>query len=148
MPSTFQSVSSLQNFVATIKTNATQVYNSSQTSLASTGTQASPEIIYINGDYSPSGTVNGYGILVITGTYSPGGNVGWNGVVSVVGKGVMTGNGGGNSVYNGAVVVAHTLDSTGNPSSTLGAISSEKSRQLVELGKKALTRAAPRRFVW
>ena len=123
MPSVFQSVSSINAYLATVKSNATQVYNSSQTSLVNTGTAASPQIIYINGDYSPSGTVNGYGILVVTGTYSPGGNVGWNGIVLVVGKGIMTGNGGGNSVYTGAVVVAQTVDSSGNPLPTLGSAS-------------------------
>jgi len=50
-----------------------------------------------------------------------GGNVGWNGLVLVIGKGNFVGNGGGNNSYNGAVVVAKTLDSSGNPLATLGA---------------------------
>jgi hypothetical protein len=120
LPATMQSVSSLQAMVANIKVNATQVYNSNQSSLANPGTAASPQIIYINGDYSPSGNVTGYGILVVTGTFSPGGNVGWNGIVLVIGKGIMTGNGGGNNSYNGAVVVANTLNSSGNPLAVLG----------------------------
>jgi hypothetical protein len=115
------SVSNLNSMLATVKANANQVYNSSQTSLANPGTAGSPQIIYINGDYSPSGSVTGYGILVVTGTFSPGGNVGWNGIVLVVGKGSMVGNGGGNNSYNGAVIVAKTVDSSGNPLATLGA---------------------------
>ena len=121
LQSNLQSVGNLNAMLATIKSNANQVYNSNQTSLANTGTAASPEIIYINGDYSPSGSVTGYGILVVTGTFSPGGNVGWNGIVLVVGQGSMVGNGGGNNSYNGAVIVAKTADSSGNPLTTLGA---------------------------
>ena len=121
IPPTENSVSSLNALLATIKANANQAYNSNQSSLANVGTAASPQIIYINGDYSPSGNVTGYGILVVTGTYSPGGNVGWNGIVLIVGKGSMVGNGGGNNSYNGAILVAKTVDSSGNPLATLGA---------------------------
>jgi Tfp pilus assembly protein PilX len=120
VPATENSVSSLNTLLATIQKNADQVYNSNQTSLANPGTAALPQTIYINGDYSPSGSVTGYGILVVTGTFSPGGNVGWNGIVLVVGKGSMVGNGGGNNSYNGAVLVAKTVDASGNPLASLG----------------------------
>jgi len=123
IPATENSVSSLNTLLATIKSNANQVYNSNQTSLANVGTAGAPQIIYINGDYSPSGNSTGYGILVVTGTYSPGGNIGWNGIVLVVGKGSMVGNGGGNSSYAGAVIVAKTVDASGNPLPSLGAAS-------------------------
>jgi hypothetical protein len=120
LPATESTVSSLNTLVSTIKANANQVYNSNQTSLANVGTASAPQIIYINGDYAPTGTVTGYGILVVTGTFTPGGNVGWNGIVLVVGKGSMVGNGGGNNSYNGAILVAKTVDASGNPLSTLG----------------------------
>jgi Tfp pilus assembly protein PilX len=120
LPANLNSVSSLNTLLATIKSSANQVYNSNQTSLANPGTSGAPQIIYINGDYSPSGSVTGYGILVVTGTFTPGGNVGWNGIVMVIGKGSMVGNGGGNNSYNGAVVVANTVDGSGNPLASLG----------------------------
>jgi hypothetical protein len=121
LPVNMQSVSGLQALLATIKSNATQVLTGNQSSLSNPGTATSPEIIYVNGDLSLTGNVTGYGTLVVTGTFSPGGNVGWNGIVLVVGKGVVTGNGGGNNSYNGAFMVAKTLDSAGNPLSSLGA---------------------------
>jgi hypothetical protein len=120
MPANLNSVGALNTLLATIKSNANQVYNSNQTSLANPGTAAAPQIIYINGDYSPSGNVTGNGILVVTGTFSPGGNVGWNGIVLVVGKGSIVGNGGGNAEYDGAVIVARTVDASGNPLASLG----------------------------
>jgi hypothetical protein len=92
-----------------------------QSGLSNPGTATSPEIIYVNGDLTLTGNVTGYGILAVTGTFSPGGNVGWNGIVLFVGKGVVTGNGGGNNSYNGAIMVAKTLDSVGNPLSSFGA---------------------------
>jgi hypothetical protein len=122
MPSTQQSVSSLQTLLATIKGNATQLFTGNQSSLSNPGTAASPEIIYVNGDLSLSGTVTGYGILVVTGTFSPAGNVGWRGVVLVVGKGIVTAAvGGGTNEYDGAMLVAKAVDSLGNPLSALGA---------------------------
>jgi len=121
LPSNMQSVSALNALLLTIKNNADQTYNSNQNNLANPGTAAAPQTIYINGDYSPNGNVTGYGILVVTGTFSPGGNVGWNGIVLVIGKGNMVGNGGGNNSYNGAVIVAKTVDASGNPLATLGA---------------------------
>src|SRR5712692_746872 len=50
MPTNQQSVSSLQNLLATIKGNATQVLTGNQSGLSNPGTAASPEIIYVNGD--------------------------------------------------------------------------------------------------
>jgi hypothetical protein len=82
---------------------------------------SSPQIIYVNGDLTLSGSVTGYGILVVTGTFTVSGNVGWNGLVLVVGQGNFQGNGGGNNSYNGAILVAKTLDSMGNPLTSLGA---------------------------
>jgi hypothetical protein len=122
IPTNQQSVSSLQTLLATIKGNATQILTGNQSILSNPGTAASPEIIYVNGDLSLGGSVTGHGILVVTGTFSPGGNVGWRGIVLVVGKGIVTGAvGGGTNEYDGAMVVAKTVDSIGNPLPTLGA---------------------------
>jgi hypothetical protein len=121
LPPNLQSVSSLQALTSTIKGMVTQpVITGPASSIASPGTLASPQIIYVNGNLSLSGNVTGYGILVVTGTFTASGNVGWNGLVLVVGQGNFQGNGGGNNSYNGAILVAKTLDSSGNPLATLG----------------------------
>jgi Tfp pilus assembly protein PilX len=121
MPLNLQSVSSLQALVSTVKSNVTQpVITGPASNIASPGTLAAPQIIYVNGDLTLSGNVTGYGILVVTGTFTASGNVGWNGLVLVVGQGNFVGNGGGNNSYNGAILVAKTLDSMGNPLASIG----------------------------
>ncbi len=122
LPANLQTVSSLQTLVSTLKSDVTQpVITGPASSLSNPGTVANPQIIYVNGNLSLNGNVTGYGILVVTGTLTMGGNVGWNGLVLVIGQGNFVGNGGGNNSYNGAVVVAKTLNASGNPLATLGA---------------------------
>jgi Tfp pilus assembly protein PilX len=122
LPPNLQTVTSLQSLTSSIKSMVTQpVITGPATSIASPGTAAAPQIIYVNGDLTLSGNVTGYGILVVTGTFTASGNVGWNGLVLVVGQGDFVGNGGGNNSYNGAIVVAKTLDSMNNPLASLGA---------------------------
>jgi len=122
LPPNLQTVTSLQNLTSSIKSMVTQpVITGPATNLAYPGTQASPQIIYVNGDLTLSGSVTGYGLLVVTGTFTASGNVGWNGLVLVVGQGNFVGNGGGNNTYNGAVLIAKTLDSMGNPLTNIGA---------------------------
>ena len=122
LPNSLQTVSSLDALVSTLKNDVTQpVITGPATNIASPGTAAAPQIIYVNGDLTLSGSVTGYGILVVTGTFTASGNVGWNGLVLVVGQGNFQGNGGGNNSYNGAIVVAKTRDSMGNLLTSLGA---------------------------
>jgi Tfp pilus assembly protein PilX len=122
LPTNLQSVSSLQALVSQVKANVTQpVITGPATNIANAGTLANPQIIYVNGDLTLSGNVTGYGMIVVTGTFTASGNVGWNGLVLVVGKGNFVGNGGGGNVYNGAILVAKTVDSMGNPLATIGA---------------------------
>jgi len=122
LPLNLQSVSSLQALVSTVKANVTQpVITGPATNIANAGTLANPQIIYVNGDLTLSGNVTGYGMIVVTGTFTASGNVGWNGLVLVVGKGNFVGNGGGGNVYNGAILVAKTVDSMGNPLTNIGA---------------------------
>lgn len=119
LPPYLQSVSALQTLVSTMKTNVTQpVINGPASSLSNAGALGNEQIIYVNGDLTLSGSTQGYGVLVVTGTLTISGTVGWNGIVLVVGKGVF--NTDGTDQYNGAVVVANTLDALGNPLATLG----------------------------
>lgn len=114
MPQNLQSVSSLQTLVSTMKANVTQpVINGPASSLPNYGSAANPQIVYVNGDLTLSGSAQGYGILVVTGTLTIQGTVGWNGIILVVGKGIF--NTDGTDQYNGAVVVAKTVDALGNP---------------------------------
>jgi Tfp pilus assembly protein PilX len=122
LPLNLQTVSSLQNLTSSIMSMVTQpVITGPASNLTYPGTQASPQIVYVNGDLTLSGSVTGYGILVVTGTFTASGNVGWNGLVLVVGQGNFQGNGGGNNSYNGAILVAKTLDSMNRPLASLGA---------------------------
>jgi Tfp pilus assembly protein PilV len=126
MPPNLQTVTGLQSLTSSIKTMVTPPVidgrtHGAATGLSNPGTAAAPKIIYVDGDLTLSGNLTGYGILVVTGTFSASGNVGWNGLVLVVGQGNFVGSGGGNNSYNGAILVAKTLDSSYNPLASLGA---------------------------
>lgn len=119
LPLSMQSVSNLQQLVSTLKADATQpVINGPAGGLANPGTQANPQIIYVNGDLSISGNTVGYGVLVVTGNLTISGTPTWNGIIMVVGKGNFTTSG--TAQYNGAVIVANTVDALGNPLPTFG----------------------------
>lgn len=113
-------VAGLNQLVSTIKNNVTQpVVNGpiSMSALPSPGTQAAPQIIVVNGDLTISGNTTGYGLLVVTGNLTVTGTVTWNGLILVVGKGVFTSSG--TSQYNGALLVAQTVDALGHPLTTV-----------------------------
>lgn len=119
LPPNLQTVSSLQTLVSQLKADATQpVINGPVSSLSNPGTVGNPQIIYVNGDLTMSGNTQGYGILVVTGTLTMKGNVGWNGIVLVVGQGNLQTDG--TVQYNGAVVVAKTLNTLGQPLPSVG----------------------------
>ena len=71
------------------------------------GSATSPQIVYIDGDYS-MGPTTGYGVLVVTGNFTMDGNASYYGLILVVGAGNATINGGGNGGVTGTVVVANT----------------------------------------
>jgi hypothetical protein len=73
----------------------------------------------VNGDLTLTGSNVGYGILVVTGKLTFSGNTGWRGIVLVIGQGNMEENGGGNEEFDGAVLVAKTLNAAGQPLATL-----------------------------
>jgi autotransporter-associated beta strand protein len=113
-------VSGLQSLSSAIKSTVTQpVVTGPASSLSNYGTQAAPQIVYVNGDLTLSGNTNAYGILVVTGTLELKGTVQWNGLVLVVGQGnlIMSGN----NTFAGAVIIAKTQDTSGHNLSTVGA---------------------------
>jgi hypothetical protein len=81
----------------------------------SVGTNANPQITYVDGDFN-YGNASGAGVLVVTGTLSFNGNASFNGLVLVIGQGIVTESGGGNGGFNGTVL-AHrfTTGTAGEP---------------------------------
>ncbi|HET7106817.1 MAG TPA: pilus assembly PilX N-terminal domain-containing protein [Candidatus Acidoferrum sp.] len=122
LPPSEQSVASLQTLVQNIANVANNTLSGPVNGLsaAQLGSAANPQITVVKGDLTLSGSGTGYGILVVTGTFRFTGDWGWRGVVLVIGQGNMQESGGGNNEFDGAVLVAQTLDGAGNPLATLG----------------------------
>ena len=76
------------------------------------GTNASPKITYVNGDFN-FGNGSGAGVLIVTGTLSFTGNATFNGLILVIGQGSMSESGGGSGGFNGSVFLARTHSATG-----------------------------------
>ena len=119
LPSTENTATNLNQLVSNISQVANNVIQGPTNSVP-LGSAANPQITVVNGDLTLPGNNTGYGILVVTGTLTFSGNTGWRGVVLVVGQGNMVENGGGNNEFDGAVLVAKTLNAAGQPLATLG----------------------------
>lgn len=81
------------------------------TPTGSVGTNANPQITYVNGDFN-YGNSSGAGILIVTGTLLFNGNATFNGLILVIGQGTITESGGGNGGFNGSVFMAKSHSST------------------------------------
>jgi len=112
---TWTSPSQIESLASTLAAaaNPSNVYQGNQTDI-NIGSQASPQITFVNGDLTMTGSTRGGGILIVTGTLTMSGNSGFYGVVLAIGKGVFQANGGGNGEYDGSILVAHTRDANGN----------------------------------
>lgn len=114
-----QTVQGLNQLSQTIIQNADAVVAgpATEANLPSTMSSTNPMTIAVQGDFHlGTGIPSGYGLLLVTGnfTYDTGAN--WSGIVLVIGKGTVaetTQNSPGGTFY-GAVLVAQTLDSSGN----------------------------------
>src|SRR6202007_312795 len=73
----------------------------------SLGTDAAPQITYVNGDFN-MGNASGAGVLIVPATLSFNGNANFDGLILVVGQGAMSESGGGNGGFNGSVFLAKT----------------------------------------
>jgi Tfp pilus assembly protein PilX len=84
------------------------------------GTDASPQITYVDGDLNLTG---GAGLLVVTGTLTASGHPSFDGLILVIGQGIMSFSGGGNGQINGSIFIANTNSRTSPYAqlSTLGA---------------------------
>jgi hypothetical protein len=82
-----------------------------------------PMTVVVNGDFTENGwSGTGYGILLVTGNFTYDQNSSWNGIILVLGKGnfIVQNTINNNGVINGAILIATTVDSSGNPLSALG----------------------------
>jgi Tfp pilus assembly protein PilX len=107
-------VDGLTNLVNSITTAAgANVYGASPLPSPSTlnlGTNSTPVINVVQGDYSFGGS--GAGILLVTGTLTMSGTPNFNGLILVIGKGNVVKNGGGNGTLNGSLFVANMYSDT------------------------------------
>ncbi len=96
--------------------------NSPCTPSGSLGTNASPQITFVNGDFNLGGA-SGVGVLVVTGTLTARGAPAFNGLILVVGRGNFQASGGGSGQFNGTIFIAKTNNSAA-PYTQLGALGS------------------------
>jgi len=114
-----QNVQGLNQISQTIMQSADAVLpgGTNETNLPSAMSSSNPMTIAVQGDFTfgAASTPTGYGLLLVTGNFMYASGSNWNGIVLVIGKGTMTTieNGAGGT-FNGAVLIAQTLDSSGN----------------------------------
>jgi Tfp pilus assembly protein PilX len=84
------------------------------------GTNANPQITYVNGDLS-AGATTGAGVLVVTGSLLISGHFSFNGLILVIGQGIMTVSGGGDGTIYGQLFIANTNSQT-SPYAQLAAV--------------------------
>jgi hypothetical protein len=114
-----QTVQGLNQIAQTIIQNADAVIvgPATEANLPSAMSSANPMTVAVQGDFSlGTGIPAGYGLLLVTGNFTYASGSSWNGIVLVIGKGTMTTieNGAGGT-FNGATLIARTLDALGNP---------------------------------
>ena len=116
----FTTVGGLNALVKAITEDADVVVNgnATQSSMPSAMSATNPMTIVVEGDLTFSAWRNtGYGLLLVTGkfTYDP--DAQWDGIILVIGKGWMHSSQGAyiNTQIQGAVLLARTVDASGNP---------------------------------
>jgi Tfp pilus assembly protein PilX len=118
LATSLQTVQGLNQIAQTIIQNADAILpgGTNESNLPSAMSITNPMTVAVEGDFTlGTGIPAGYGLLLVTGnfTYATGAN--WNGIVLVIGKGTMTASeNGSGGAFNGAVLIAQTLDSSGN----------------------------------
>jgi Tfp pilus assembly protein PilX len=126
LASNLQTVGGVNSVVTTLTQTADVVVSGPANSsvMPAAMSPSNPMTVVVNGDLDLTGwTGTGYGVLLVTGTFTYDPNASWNGIILVIGKGIFTsqqGYQGINSQISGAVLVAATVDGSGNPLSSLG----------------------------
>lgn len=118
----------LNAFVSEVASGADATYNCSINGVANAGatsacsgtygSDASPQITYVNGDVTLGG---GAGVLVVTGTVTIHGNMEFDGLLLVIGQGAIVIDGGGHGSFYGEMLVAKTNSAT-SPFAQLGTL--------------------------
>jgi hypothetical protein len=89
----------------TCSINGTAQGSATSACSGSYGTDANPQITYVNGDVTVNG---GAGVLVVTGTMTISGAMQFDGLILIIGQGSVQINGGGSGTINGSILVAKT----------------------------------------
>ncbi|HSB76508.1 MAG TPA: pilus assembly PilX N-terminal domain-containing protein [Terriglobales bacterium] len=106
-------VGGLQQLTSNVSYAADQTFNTSNPTISNLGTDTSPLITVVNGDFTWSGKQSGAGILLVTGSLTITGTPSFDGVVLIIGKGSLVYKGSGSGVINGGLFIANLYDSTG-----------------------------------
>jgi hypothetical protein len=86
-----------------------------QASMPTAMSATNPMTIVVNGNLTFNGWHStGYGLLVVTGDFSFDPDASWDGIVLVIGTGKLYSQQNGNGQFLGAVLLARTLDASGN----------------------------------
>ena len=89
--------------------------------LPTTMSVSNPMTVVVNGDLDLTNWHGvGYGLLLVTGTFTYDPDATWNGIVLIVGKGEFVSTKGGSGQFNGAMLIAKTVDNSGNPLANFG----------------------------
>jgi hypothetical protein len=108
-------VNGLQQLVSNVSYAADQTFGSNPT-ISNLGTDTSPLITVVNGDFTWSGKQSGSGILLVTGNLTITGTPSYDGVVLVIGQGSLIYKGSGSGVINGGLFIANICsDCSANP---------------------------------
>jgi hypothetical protein len=129
--SNLQTLSGVNSVVTSISQEADLTLNGPVTQSDSTNllpasmSATNPMTVVVNGDFTENGwSGTGYGILLVTGNFTYDENSSWYGIILVIGKGVFysraISGGSGPGSISGGVLIATTVDSSGNPRSSLG----------------------------
>jgi hypothetical protein len=128
LPASMQTPAALNALLQDIVNNADVTLSPASPGTAVPGSQlpaamnaSNPMTVVVNGDLDLTnwhGT--GYGLLLVTGTLTYDPDATWNGIVLVVGKGDFVSTRGGTNQLNGAMLIAKTVDSSGNPLAAFG----------------------------
>jgi len=119
LATSLQTVQRLNQLSQTIIQNADAVIAgpATEANLPSAMSSANPMTVAVLGDFTfgAASIPTGYGLLLVTGNFTYASGANWNGIVLVIGKGTMTtSENGSGGTFNGATLVAQTLDSSGN----------------------------------
>jgi hypothetical protein len=107
-----------------IHLNATEAELAAITNAAGAMSPTNPMAIVVDGALTIGSDFTGYGLLVVTGDLTANADFGWKGVVLVVGSGnvMLRGGPGGSSEFDGAMLVANTMDYSTVPANARAAL--------------------------